>query len=172
MIKSRPHPLQSGSTPQLPHTTLTTLPPTPLHPSMAMLSAETQGAGLWKRRTLPNILPSSIDLSRLQPPSSTAAHPAKPSASPPRGQSPPHPGASRQGRKNSAVWRRTSSRASIFSTSPERPGSSVTATPRQAFSAFSSTRPTRKFMYSLAAVTMHTRSVLGLCLVRCRHASN
>ncbi|XP_070191628.1 uncharacterized protein [Littorina saxatilis] len=123
---------------------------------MGSLSTETQGEGLWKRRTLPDILPSALDLSRIKnppSPSKITPSPTKASPSPTADRASPWtPDGSRPlTRKHSTVWKRSSSKASIFALSPDRPGSSVT--PRSAGLA----RTTRKFLFTLASVTMHSR---------------
>ncbi|KAK7503360.1 hypothetical protein BaRGS_00005281 [Batillaria attramentaria] len=108
-----------------------------LFESMAVSAGTRQERSLKKRKTLPNLLPSDL---RLSPTRTSTAPPLTPTRGP---KSPP-------ARRSSATERRSQSRATLFSASPDGPGSRATSA--------STPRATRKFLYSLAVISMSRRT--------------
>nr|KAG5711384.1 hypothetical protein BaRGS_006081 [Batillaria attramentaria] len=104
---------------------------------MAVSAGTRQERSLKKRKTLPNLLPSDL---RLSPTRTSTAPPLTPTRGP---KSPP-------ARRSSATERRSQSRATLFSASPDGPGSRATSA--------STPRATRKFLYSLAVISMSRRT--------------
>ena len=145
---------------------------------MAVVVADTQGKALWRRKTLPNFFPpAQADPSKLRTsaagttPSLPQQPPSQTSPASPTSPGPTSPSLRSAGQAVGWGLRRNSSRISIVSTGSIREGSSgrpvavglgrstksLLAPAKEDGKVSESGKSTRKYLYSLAAVSMQNR---------------